>query len=374
MYFSLGKGTKKAYLQWYPFSKLDDSDEAFLKSRDFYHKYIQNGSFVLFPQTMQRTENYIQKDDGSFRDATLISPILYLVLQCIGKEISCIYEEERQSRVTAYYAGNYNKQRPKYKKDYDNFFKHLNSSISNYQYFIKTDVTNFFNNINLNLLIERIDKVCNAHKVKVSQVQLYLYKELLSYCGAGRFPLIENSIASSYLATIVYMDAIDCEMVDYIKNKVGDISNFEIVRYVDDMYIMFSSSKQLEYLKDTYNNIINQYSSLLKKYGLTLNVKKCCIKEAFEINENLKKSLYDEAFKGEMHDIEEHFSGKLKLFLENIYDQLSKNGLDNTEYVKLIESNFYNKSIEFTPSEIYNYLIYENESELKTEDIIGAAI
>ena len=84
MYFSLGTGTKKAYLQWFPFSKLSSDDETSIKSEEFYNDYIKTGAFVLYPGAMQRSENYIQKGDGSFRDATLIAPVLYLVLQCIG--------------------------------------------------------------------------------------------------------------------------------------------------------------------------------------------------------------------------------------------------------------------------------------------------
>lgn len=369
MYFSLGSGSKKAYLQWFPFSKMEEEDKETVKSEDFYNEYISSGAFVLYPGAMLRSENYIQKGDGSFRDAFLISPILYLVLQCIGKEIAYRYVDQRPKGITAYYAGNYDELRPKYKQDYDTFFKHLNDSIDRYQYFIKTDVTNFFNNINLNLLMERIDRICNAEETKITQTQLYLYKELLGYCGAGRFPLIENSIASSYLATIVYMDAIDCALYGFIDEKVDDITEFEIVRYVDDMYIMFSAAKPLAYLKDTYNTIINEYSSLLKQYGLSLNVKKCGIKEAYEINEELKKSLYDEVFNGKKHEIEEHFSGSLKPFLEEIYDNLVEDGLDNPGYVSIIEKHFYDESIEFTPSEVYNYLIYENASELRNDAV-----
>ena len=34
---------------------------------------IKTGGFVLFPEVMRHSENYIQKDDGSFRNAVLIS-------------------------------------------------------------------------------------------------------------------------------------------------------------------------------------------------------------------------------------------------------------------------------------------------------------
>ena len=81
--------------------------------------------------------------------------------------------------VSVYYAGNYEYMRPKYKQDYDEFFKELNASIDEYQYFIKTDITNFFSNINIDKLVAQIDQVCNSDEISFSQTQLHLFKELL---------------------------------------------------------------------------------------------------------------------------------------------------------------------------------------------------
>lgn len=125
------------------------------------------------------------------------------------------------------------------------------------------------------------------------------------YCGNGRFPLIENSIASSYLATIVYLDEIDAALYKYITTNMHCFLSFRIVRYVDDMYILISSDKSIEFLYESYNEIRNEYSSILKSYGLALNSKKCCLKKTTEINQELKKSLYDEFFNGKKHNIED---------------------------------------------------------------------
>lgn len=318
MYFSLKTGSLKSYLQWFPFTKLSEKDKNTISSEDFYNQYIKTGSFILFPSVMHQSENFLQKSDGSFRDSSLVGPILYLVLQSVGKEISNQYTSVRPANVSVYYAGNYEHLRPKYKQDYDDFFKELNASIDEYQYFIKTDITNFFANINVDKLVAQIDKVCNTDDVAFSQTQLHLFKELLIYCGNGRFPLIENSVASSFLATIVYLDVIDGALHDYISNKIKAFSNFRMVRYVDDLYILISTDKPIGYLHDAYNEIRNEYSSILKEFGLALNTKKCCIKESKEINQELKKSLYDEYFNGQKHSIEELFSGSLQGFLSDL--------------------------------------------------------
>lgn len=369
MYFSLHIGTHKAYLQWFPFSKLSDDDKTKISGKDFFNKYIKTGGFVLFPEVMRHSENFIQKSDGSFRNAVLISPIYYLILQSIGKEISTRYAPQRPVDVGVYYAGNYELKRPRYKQDYDDFFKAINAGAEQYQFYIKTDVTSFFGNINVNELIDRINDVCNQTTQTISQSQLLLLKELLLYSGDGYYPLIENSMASSYMATVIYLDAIDCELHDFIRTKVDDISSFQMIRYVDDLYILFSSDKPLNQLTPVYNTIRNAYSSILKKHGLALNTKKCELKETTQINEELKKSLYDEYVNGEIADIGVFFTGKLQGFLTEIYERLCGQGLTNDFYTKLIEKHFSSADIEFTAEEVFNYLVYENQAELKQPEV-----
>lgn len=371
MYFSLSSGSLKSYLQWFPFTKLKGKDIKYMASESFYNKYIKTSSFLLFPYVMHQSENFLQKGDGSFRDSSLVSPILYLVLQCVGKAIHDKYNCVRPKAISVYYAGNYENMRPSYKQDYDDFFKEINSCIEGYQYFIKTDITNFFSNINVDKLVAWIDKICNDKKVEFTQMQLHLYKELLKYCGNGRFPLIENSVASSFLATVVYLDDVDNKLYKYISRNISAFSYFRIIRYVDDMYILIKSDKSLDVLHEAYNDIRNEYSSILKEYGLALNSKKSCIKVTKEISEELKKSLYDEYFNGEKHNIEELFRGALKEFLSDLSMELSFDSIDIEKYNELIYNHFSSDDVEFTASEVFNYFVYENKEELQSATIIS---
>lgn len=369
MYFSLNTLSTKAYLQWFPFTKVSDEDKKYIMSQDFYKRYIETSSFVFFPEAMQQSENYLQKSDGSFRNSSLIAPLLYLVLQAVGKEIFNEYLSIRPCEISVYYAGSYEFMHPKYKQDYDNFFKELNSYIDEYPYFIKTDITNFFSNINIDKLVAQIDNICNTDEVKFSQTQLQIYKELLLYCGDGAFPLIENSVASSYLSTIVYLDNVDLKLYEFLNTKVPDILSFRMVRYVDDLYILIASDKLLAHLVDSYNEIRNEYSSILKEYGLSLNTKKCCIRKSTEINEELKKSLYDEYYNGQKHNIEDLFKDALLGFLQDLSDRLIYDSVDIEKYNGLIDKHFSSENIEFTPNEVFNYFVYENEKELYTEKV-----
>ena len=369
MYFSLGEKTQKSYLQWFPLSKVSTYDKEKLGSEEFFKKYISTGGFIFFPDIMLCSENYIQKGDGSFRHSALISPLLYLVVQSVGMEISKKYISTRPVDIGVYYAGNFKYRRVNYKKDYDNFFKDINSSAEGYQYYIKTDVTNFFNTINVNALVERINFICNSGENTISQAQLLLYKELFLYCGDGVFPLVENSMASSYLATVVYLDQIDCDLHEFLRLRVQGISDFRMIRYVDDLYILFSSDKDTKGINKIYNAVINEYSSLLKEYGLAINTGKCVWKKTIQINDDLKKSLYDEYVNDIETDLGEMFAGELKDFLEDLYDHIDGAGLTNTTYMRLIEEHFHKDDIEFTATEVFNYLVYDNRAELMSEDV-----
>lgn len=369
MYFGLSKGCKKAYLQWFPFSKMSESDEIYIMSEAFFEKYIKNASFVLFPEAMHQSENFLQKGDGSFRDSSLLSPILYLVLQAIGKEIHNHYQPIRSVNIDAFYAGNYEYMRAKYKVDYDNFYKLINSYICNCTYFIKTDITNFFPNINLDILMNKIDERSNVSENNFTPTQLKMIKEFLAYCGSGRFPTVENSVASSFLSTVIYLDEIDDQIYKFINEKIDCIDAFKIIRYVDDMYILIEDETDILELHNAYNQIRNEYSSILKEYGLSLNTKKCCIKPKKDINEELKKSLYDEYFNGIQHNIEDLFVGKFQMFLDSLLDSVEKDCIDVERYNSIIEEYFGNNSVEFTPTEVFNYFVYECENTFESPNV-----
>ena len=147
-----------------------------------------------------------------------------------------------------------------------------------------------------------------------------------------------------------------------------------MIRYVDDMYIFISSKKPVGCLHEAYNEIRNEYSSILKDYGLSLNAKKCCFKESKEINEELKKSLYDEFFKGKKLQIEDIFNDSLLSFLRSLSIELLLDSIDVEKYNELINEHFSSPDIEFTPSEVFNYYVYENDSLMKDDLIINEII
>lgn len=364
-YFKLNENIKKAYLQFFPLTKISKIEEANLKSESFFNNYIKDLTFVIVEECFFRTNNFLQKGDGSFRDSSLVSPILFLVLQTLGYKIYNLYEQERNENIEVYYAGNYNEMDVMYKKSYDEFYNSINSKKNDFDYYLKTDLSNFFSNINVNILVEKIDKNCNkkGNKITINSSELKVLKDILEYAGFGKFPTIENSVATSFLATNVYLDEIDNYIYDYIsKNKNED--SFKIIRYVDDLYILFNSNKINKNTKDFCNELRNQYSSILKKYGLALNNKKFTFTKIENIENELKKSLYsenidikDNSFKNFPDESFYQFITKLASILDNDYITIE-------EYSELINEYFYDENIEYTPIEIFNYFIYGS-------DIIG---
>lgn len=360
MYFGQGKNLNNKYLQWYPFSKLSNSDIQDIMSAPFFHKYIESGAIVLFPLLWLRTDNYLQKGDGSLRESCLVSPMLYLILQTIGYEISKVYGTRENKEVIVYYAGNFPKKRCSYKKDYDAFYKEVNWAKGSYSYFLKTDIRDFYKSINLDKLFSRIDSVANVSSVQIKQHVQYLYKELLAYCGNGRFPLVENSVASSYLATVVYLDEADDRIFNFIKDKIPGISNFQMMRYVDDLYILFNLSSEIEQVCDIANKIIREYSSILRDYNLALNTSKTIWKSSENIDEELKKSLYEESYTGKKCDIPLLASESLIRYLKEIDARIDCGDLTNESYNQIVDCTFRIDKVEYTPTEVLNFFAFDN--------------
>ena len=364
-YFELNENTKKSYLQFFPLTKISKTEEENLKSESFFNNYIKDLTFVIDEECFFRTNNFLQKGDGSFRDSSLVSPILFLVLQTLGYKIYNLYEQERNENIEVYYAGNYNEMDVMYKRSYDEFYNSINSKKNDFDYYLKTDISNFFSNINVNILVEKIDKNCNkkGNKSSIKSSELKVLKDILEYVGFEKFPTIENSVATSFLATNVYLDEIDNYIYDYIsKNKNKD--SFKMIRYVDDLYILFNSNKINKNTKDFCNELRNQYSSILKKYGLALNNKKFTFTKIENIENELKKSLYSENIDIKDNNLEKFSDESLYQFITKLSSILDNDYITIEGYNELINEYFSDDNIEYAPTEIFNYFIYSS-------DIIG---
>ena len=104
--FKMDKEILNKYLQLYPFSQLDNSEKEYIRSEYFFDLFIKKGFIFSLDSTYCIAERFIQKGNGSFRKTYLVSPVLYLYLLAIGKQIESItlfaffveLKEKKQSR------------------------------------------------------------------------------------------------------------------------------------------------------------------------------------------------------------------------------------------------------------------------------------
>ncbi len=365
-----------SYLQDYPFSRITLDDKKEIESKKFYNSCIASGAIFFNDSVTFTTRNFVTKNSGGFRDSQLLSPFLFLIEQSIGMEIYHRYLPSRKDdeNLMAFYSGDFSQKNILYKNQYNDFSKSNNLyADEGYPYFIKTDLSDYFSNINLNKLMSLVNKNCSR---KFTPVQQKTIIDILKYCGDNKFPLVQNSVASSFLATIVYLDQIDTKLANFI-NSLDNISNYKLIRYVDDLYIWLRPKSSTN-LNQEYNDIRSMYSSLLHDYGLTLNTKKTSFHESKDINEQLKKNLYEEFFDNNSDDAvadflrETDWSNNIQNFINDLANESQENKLNKESFENIIANNFKPKDmIEYTGEEVLKYIVYDNNSYLKKGLIIS---
>jgi len=362
---------KKYFLQWFPFIKLSNEDKKYIIGEDFFKRFIKSGLFLLFSETWFVCNNYMLKVDGNFRNASLVSPILYLVSLTIGKKISKYYKYNRPTDIILYYAGNYDKNIFSYEREYDAFCKKILNLSKNYMFFIKTDIKDFYSNIDVNRLIKILDDNININEVNILQKELMIYKELLLYIGQNEFPLIENSLVSSYLSTVIYLDNPDKNLYYYIKNKIHNITGFVMIRYVDDMYILFNSDISFEKIIPDIKRILYFYSSELKKIGLSLNKSKTKYNNITALSEELNKSFYGDKFNDNHINVMNLVNINMIInFINQIIISLNENELTNDRYINIINNIFNIENSGKKAKDIFNSLIYTNHQLFTNKFVI----
>lgn len=202
--------------------------------------------------------------------------------------------------------------------------------------------------------------------------------DIFRYCGNGKYPLVQNSVSSSFLATIVYLDDIDVELGKFI-DKLSDVEDYKLIRYVDDLYIWLKP-KNNSNLNYAYNEIRSDYSSLLHKQGLTLNTNKTGLYRSKEISDQLKKTIYDDVINAQESAIDEYvestnWTENVKKFIDDLLLAQFNNELNKESFEKLVIKCFKpDRMIEFTGEEILKYIIYDNNTYLQNLEVVDSLI
>ena len=348
--FKITKAKLKNSFQLYPFSLLSSNEQELLQSNTFFTKYIDTSLYMMSLKSIFKTEYKISKEDLNFRNMSLISPIDYLVLTAIAFMLFRNNTDHRNvDYISTYYSGDLSAQTSYYAKPYDDFYKEVNYLKGEYNYFIKLDISNFFPSVNLNVLIDKIQKNCSS----IDSIDLQMIKDYLSYLGNGIFPTVENSTALSYIATIIYLEDFDNQLISELK-QIEEITSFRCVRYVDDLYILLNKSNDSS-IKCVENKFIFIVTNILQKSCLMYNQNKFSIREIDQINEVLSQSFYNRDVKDIDYNILDLFDDNLlRDFLIKLNDSsLGKDLLSVYDYHKLVDKTFRIEDIEYSSKEVF---------------------
>ncbi|AIF65228.1 hypothetical protein GZ22_00195 [Terribacillus saccharophilus] len=362
--FGQSENSLKEYLQLYPFSLLSDDEKVYIQKEDFFDKFILNGAFFKNKLIFDFPKHYIQKGNSSFRSTKLVSPLLYIYLESIGYHVWEAYEKE-SNKTRCYYAGDFQEGDFHYKRSYDNFYADVNECSRRYRYYYKFDINNFFDNLDINILFDNINRTSNI----IDSRTALIYKRLLQTIGSGKFPTVENSCSLSFLATCVYLDLFD-KKLETLMDDLEDIERYQIVRYVDDLYIFFDTSE--ESLNDSVSFIKNSVIHFYREINLQLNEQKSTYGNANNISDELSAALYDHYVNELDINISSMFNeSTVKTFIDELFVIAKERAHNHNRYKEIKESIFSRTGIQYSSEEVFRYLIYYRRSLFKDAELIS---
>lgn len=344
---------RKSYLQWYT---LTNGFLNTISEKDFFDKYIKTGYLFFDENVTMILSHYLQKSDGTYRDAQLINPTLYILLQtiCYQFYLCCGYSEKN---IITYYSGCFDKLDIHYSNYYDLFYKDINYYSEIFDYYLKIDIKDYFRSINIDTLFEDINEFSKEDKYPENEI--LIYKELFKLIGKDKFPILENSIGLSYLATNVYLRKIDENFFDYLDTN-QNLTNFQMIRYVDDLYVFFNTN--------TCNvdkislNLLNKYNTFLDRKSLSINMLKVNYNYTTNISESLKQSFYEEIVNGESFNI--HVSSETYLvdFIEKLKScKLEKGIILKSDFDSIIDEVFSRQEYALSAKELFTLCVFDNK-------------
>lgn len=350
----------KYYYQLYPLYKYNNL--SLISSKEFFEKYVLSGAIFNNYDSFDKIENFCKKSDGSYRNRYLVSPIMYIVYTYMGLYISKKYKCIRKKEIYCKYGGDFNNKNLNYKNSYVDFSQKIIDNSEKYKYYLKIDISNFFNNLNVDILNRRI-----ASQMKFSHKEQFFLKKFLEWVGNGNFSQTECGTTSSFLATIVYFDIVDNRLYNLL-SSYDEIVSFEVCRYVDDLYIFldFDGRKNCKKIE---NKILGYYENLIFDIGLSINKNKSHLRPCYEIYGDIKSfSLFDDELN--TTEVSDENQKYLFDFLDDLLNISEQNGLNHELYNEMIVKYFDNEESNYHASQILSTIIYKKQSWLKETKIL----
>lgn len=338
----------KYYAQLYSFS-IGNFCET-ISAKDYYEKYVKSGA-IFEKENFCFPDNFTLKQDGTVRKRNLLSPIVYLYYIAIGKYIYSKNKYENDNKFIKYYGGNFEKNNLHYKESYNEFISNVRLLSNDYNYYMKFDISSFFQNINIRILKQQL-----LDKNILSETEANVFNDFFCICGNGNMPQIECGTTSSYLSTIIFLEDTDSSLKKYIMNY-EKIIDYKIIRYVDDLYIFFNSNGRFN-----KNKIFNDFSICLSneyyKYGLSINKDKSRIAKTSKIYRDINSiSLIDDKYLNEEIN-DENIKKIVFNFIVELIEKVEKNGINYNEYNDIVKKHFFSKRNKFNAKQIYYSFVF----------------
>lgn len=204
-----------------------------------------------------------------------MSPVIYLYLLAFSIEYERVFSPGFKNDAT-FYSGDIARRRLHYRKSYRAYCQALKMCSSEYKWCVKTDLAHFYESISVDGLVTSMIKL-SGDGMALPEAQFF--RSLLLYCGKRGFPIIQNHAGLSFLATEVYLNDVD-ESFSKRMAHMYRVSDFRMVRYVDDLYIFFNASDEDAF--DAGCDIAGIYADALRQKRLSLNPSKTRFFLAYE--------------------------------------------------------------------------------------------
>lgn len=319
-----------------------------------------------------KAKDFIYKNDYfTPRNMFLIHPLYYLyytyLVFSITKE-SFKTDQINFSRknMKIFYSGQLDfgstKEQIRINARYSNSYKKFKEEQRKYQgkAVLKIDIKDFFNSITVKQLINKLKDEFGDTK-NVSDLEIFF-----EHCEFNYLPQFHYSIASSILSQFYLTD------FDNSLEKISVRENLEIIRYVDDMYIIYIKGTEN---RKKNNDLLNEINYYLWRNSLALNTSKTeflSILKYNEITESLAESFEgfssNSVIKKKATEIVQN--GNLNLIVEELCRIEEKDGIDLPKYKELMKEYVAIDGGEV--NKVFNNIIFSNKwKRLSTNELIG---
>lgn len=216
----------------------------------------------------------------------------------------------------------------------------VKDALKTHNFIATSDVSAYFDNIDVEVLIDMLRETVKDKKNLISLLSLFLHGVKLRYTYATRLNtgLVQDDSDSSRILAYFYLHQHDIRMINFSKQKKG-----YFFRYADDMNIVVKTKTDAKLALKTL-------SDSLRKLGLTASIEKTSIAESSDAILQMKYKENAEILSiKNMVDERLRKGGQSKLVkkqLEDLYNKYKREGLANdSSWIKLLR-RFYTLGVE----------------------------